>query len=298
MLSLHKIFVLLFFVFVTVFCFAQKTKRDKIGTEENLTMETDTSKSPSLEYKQTEEELKAIEKDNELNKKPKKKAKKSKKTYFGIKTRPALIRQDNGNMEFFRIIPPTYLIPNVYQREIYYYDAKSDKIKIETFDNVAVKVKKGQPIFLLHGAYQEYKDGVLREEGFFYKGTKHDKWQAFDREDILLEKVNYDLGLLADSKVTYYDAAEKKVKEIIPILHGRKQGNYWFFYENGVLGIEGKYENNEKIGLWREFYENRQRKRDTQYTLQWHQAQEPKLLREWNEKGIQTYDADKGGKLK
>ncbi|NJL14976.1 MAG: hypothetical protein HC913_19580 [Microscillaceae bacterium] len=131
-----------------------------------------------------------------------------------------------------------------------------------------------------------------------YKGLKHDKWWEFDSKGTLIEKITYHLGHSAEAKISYYDEAETKMKEIVPFVHGRCEGKYYRFYENGVIAEMGDYENNAKVKLWREWHANRARKRDTQCPQNWWDEKEPFLLREWNEKGQMTYDLDRGGKLK
>ncbi|MEO1652381.1 MAG: hypothetical protein AAFU64_02450, partial [Bacteroidota bacterium] len=108
----------------------------------------------------------------------------------------------------------------------------------------------------------------------------------------------YDLGHYEDSEITYYDNAKTKVKEIIPRMHGRKQGKYYLFYENGVTAVEGEYVNNARVKMWREWYDTRQRKSHTMYPTRWHDQKDPVLLRKWNTRGQLTYDIDRGGELK
>lgn len=277
---------------------AQKKEGKKLKLAEGeLILESDTM-PPSLEYKLSKEELELAKQEESQRKIKKKRQKRS--IYFGIKTKSGFVRSEGSDlvMTVFRIIDAKYLIKNTYQREIWYYDVKSRKLKSDHYFDLSAKIGKGAVIYLLHGQFQRYKEGILREEGYFYKGLKHDKWQEMDKESILLEKIRFEMGYPIESKITYYDDAEIKIKEVIPIQHGFMQGTYYAFHENGVLAMEGKYENNQKIGLWRAFYDNRQRKLDTQYTLQWHTPTEPLKLREWERNGIQIFDKDRGGELK
>jgi antitoxin component YwqK of YwqJK toxin-antitoxin module len=274
-----------------------KFKKKRKSKLENLTLEKDTT--TKLNFVINEKDIRFAE--IEENKRKSKKEKKEKKSYFGIKTRAGMAKNVSSSsvtLEYFRVITPDYLIKNPYQREIYYYDIRSKKIKSDNYIDFTAKLKKDRQMYLLHGLYRKIRDKKIREEGYFYKGLKHSKWQEFDKDDILLEKIKYHLGTTEATIINYYDEEETKVKEIIPIVHGRKQGKYAMFYENGVLAMEGMYENNEKIGIWREWYENRQRKRNVQYPLQWWDKKEAFDLQVWDEKGKMTYDFDRGGKLK
>lgn len=273
------------------------SKKKKKGKLENLTLENDTT--AKLNFVINEKDIRFAE--VEENKRKNKKEKKEKKTYFGIKTQAGLaknVSSTNVTLEYFRMITPDYLIKNPYQREIYYYDLRSKRIRTDNYMEFTAKLQKNRQMYLLHGLYRKIRDKQIREEGYFYKGLKHSKWQEFDKDETLLEKIKYHLGTTEATVIHYYDDAETKVKEIIPIIHGRKQGKYSMFYENGILAMEGMYENNEKIGIWREWYENRQRKRNVQYPLQWWDKKEAFDLQVWDEKGKMTYDFDRGGKLK
>ncbi len=70
-------------------------------------------------------------------------------------------------------------------------------------------------------------------------------------------------GTLCAQKVitTYYDEAESKVMERYELKKGNEniiEGNYQFFYKNGMPAAEGKYFNNEPVGFWKYYYENGQ----------------------------------------
>jgi antitoxin component YwqK of YwqJK toxin-antitoxin module len=275
-----------------------QVKKKKKRLEENLTLEGDSLFKLEL----TDKKEKDIRFDEVGETKARRKSeKKRKKVYFGIKTKSGILRTTAGDevvSEYFRIISPDYLIKNPYQREVYFYEVKNRRIRVENYNDFLARRKKGQLVYLLHGHYQKIREREVREEGYFYKGLKHSKWQEFDKAGILLEKLKYNLGLTEETKVSYYDEAETKVKEIIPYAHGRKQGKYARYYENGVLAQEGSYDNNEKVSLWREWYENRQRKQDIQYATKWWEPKEPTKLREWEASGKPIFDIDRGGKLK
>ncbi len=280
----------------------KKGKKKKKSEKEALTLDEDILESdsiPNVELELSEEELNLAKEEEKRNQRKRNK-KKKKKIYLGIKTKGGFTKnatRSYTDTEVFRFIEPSYLMDDPYQQDIYYYDIKDRKIRHKDYYTIKTYLKKGKKILLLHGPYAKYRNREKREEGYFYKGTKHGKWKEYDRNFTLMEKLKYDLGHPADSKITYYDAAKTKVKEVMPIQHGRRQGKYYLFYENGVMAMEGEYENDKKVKMWREWYETRQRKKDMLYPLYWWEDKEAKLLREWNQRGQLMYDIDRGGKL-
>src|SRR5690606_24299056 len=103
------------------------------------------------------------------------------------------------------------------------------------------------------GPYRRMIGGAVVEQGIFYVGTKHGRWEAYSDEktetfndqevsyNILLEKKKYYKGWTKESRVTYYDAARKKVKEVFPYENGKLHGTYYQFLENGQIFIKGRY---------------------------------------------------------
>ena len=282
----------------------KKDKKNRKGKkEENLELldeeffERDSI--PNLELEMSEEEL-SLAKEEE-NQRKRKKKKKKKKIYFGMKTSGGFAKKATRSytdIQVFRYISSDNVMKDPYQKEIYYYDTKSKKIKSYNYHDFVTQKKKGKNMYLLHGKFTRYRNKQVREEGYYYKGTKHGKWMEFDKKGIVLEKVKYDLGLPEESKITYHDAGQKKVKEIIPIMHGRIQGTYYKFYENGVTEVQGKYDNNEPVGLWRHWYETRQRFQHVMHPTRWWDDNEPVKLREWDTRGRMVYDIDRGGEIK
>ncbi len=278
----------------------KKNKKKDAETEQPLELDEDAllgENTPNLRYELSEEEAKLAEEEKKQTKN--KKTKKKKKVYFGIKTKSGFTKNGTSSItiEAFRIIEDSYLLKDPYQKEIYYYDVKAKRLKTDNYDDFKAKIKKGLKAYLLHGKYEKYINREPREEGYFYKGLKHDKWITLDSKGILIEKIIYDLGYPSDTEFTYYDAAQRKIKEIIPIVHGTKQGTYYRFYENGVTAEMGEYQNDCKVKIWREWHENRARKADTNYPVRWWDEKAPELLRQWTDKGVMTYDIDRGGKL-
>ncbi len=280
------IFPFIFFIFFINNLLAQPPKEEK-----NLTLESDTL--GKIEEKLEAEDLVL---NQELTpKKRKKKEKKRRREYLGLKT-SFTSTQDEDKYELFRVVNMEHLPKYKHHKEIHYFDLENQKIKAEDYSALSKKLKKGRKIYLLHGNYQLIRDGELRAEGFYNKGLKHDEWFEYDKKGVLLERLKYHEGFPKESNITYFDDAQNKVKEIIPMVHGRKQGKYYRYFENGAIAEEGVLENNHKIRIWNEYFPNKQRQRQTEYPTHWYEETKPKLLMEWDEKGKTLFDVNRGGK--
>jgi len=218
----------------------------------------------------------------------KKKKKKKKNVYYGLKTRKSFARKGVGSkttLELFNTLK-TPLTPDPYVRDIYYYDNERKQIrKTRKYD-----ARKGP---LLHGPYSKKIGDITLEEGIFYIGTKHGRWIRKDKKDILIDKEKYYKGWPKESRVSFYDAERTKIKEIIPVEYGQKEGYYFYFSSTGVIAIQGEFKYNNKVGKWSSFYTNRRGRkiREIQYRKDpFNDNFKPYILREWNSKGKQIYD--------
>ena len=215
-----------------------------------------------------------------------KKKKPKRKVFYGIKTKKAFTRKGYGDkvtIEFFYVLKKQD-VPNTFARDIYYYDYKRAEIlKVEKF-----VASKG---VLLHGPYKKLTGNILVEEGIFYKGTKHGRWMRHNRQDLLEDKEKYYKGWPKESRITYYDPAErKKIKEITPVEYNEREGYYYMLHENGVVAVRGEYRFNEKVGDWIENYPNGKRKRIISYSKEpFDKEFKPYLRKEWDEKGKEIY---------
>jgi len=232
-----------------------------------------------------------LEKEEEEEEETKKK-KRKKKVFYGLKTKKGRIsRFASGKQlyeEFYYL--KEYVEPDFYVREKYYYDPEDRKIKY----NSSVKSPE---MLILHGPYKRYLDGQLIAEGIFYIGTKHGRWMEYFSDDVLKDKEKFFKGWPKEAEITYYDAEATKVKEVIPIEHGKKEGTYFFFHDNGVVGVTGEYQNDERIGVWKEYYKyrrnRRNRKKEVQYGEDGYNNHfKPYILKEWNNEGKLLYDRD------
>ena len=118
----------------------------------------------------------------------------------------------------------------------------------------------------------------------------------YNRENLLEDKEKYYKGWPKESIVTYYDPAErKKVKEIIPIEFGEREGYYYLFHENGKVAVVGEYQWNKKVNDWLESYPNGKRKRIIAYPQEPFEKEiKPFIKREWDNKGQEIYSNSKG----
>lgn len=215
-----------------------------------------------------------------------KKKKRKKKTFYGIKTKKGFTRKGFGDkvtLELFYVLKKPD-VPNTFARDIYWYDFSRREIrKSEKFD-----IKKG---VLLHGPYKKMLGTTMVEEGIFYKGTKHGRWMRYNTQDLLEDKEKYYKGWPKESRITYYDPAErKKIKEITPVEYNEKEGYYYLMHENGTVAVRGEYRFNEKVGDWIENYPNGKRKRIITYPKEpFEKDIRPFVRKEWDDKGKEIY---------
>lgn len=264
-----RVLLLSFASILTVPVFAQEPE------EQRFTIDT----PASLDFKKEEDPV-----DGPKAKKPKK------KVFYGIKTKKGFTRKGQGERvtyeTFFYLKKPDK--PQPFVRDIWWYDYTRREIrKTTTFDPT-----KG---VLLHGPYEKRQGEITLAKGIFYKGTKHGRWMVYSRDSILTDKEKFYRGWPRESLVTYYDPMDKKrMKEMIPIEYGEKEGYYYLFHENGTLAVQGEYKWDQKIGDWTEFYQNGKRKKILTYSKEaFDKELKPYIKAEWNEKGKEIYRNNK-----
>jgi antitoxin component YwqK of YwqJK toxin-antitoxin module len=215
-----------------------------------------------------------------------KKKKPKRRVYYGIKTKKAFTRKGFGEkvtLELFYVLKKPD-VPNTFARDIYYFDFAQRQVKkTEKFDP-----KKG---VLLHGPYKKMIGQSVVEEGIYYKGTRHGRWMRHNLQDLLEDKEKYYKGWPKESRITYYDPAErKKLKEITPVEYGEKEGYYYLLHENGQVAVRGEYRFNEKVGDWIENYANGKRKRIISYPKEpFEKDSKPYIRKEWDDRGKEIY---------
>jgi antitoxin component YwqK of YwqJK toxin-antitoxin module len=190
-------------------------------------------------------------------KKAKEKAKeylKNKNEYEGYKMEKRIASFGNGarqTTEEFHVLLDDAEI-SMYFREIRWYDYQMQRTTTNQIKDLA-------DVPILHGPYKRFVADELVEEGYYYLGTKHGRWERygkeFDNDYVLLEKNYYLKGNPAESEISYYDAEKTKIKEIIPKQYGKISGNYLAYYPTGNLQTEGQYDDNIRVGKWVEYFE-------------------------------------------
>ncbi|WP_341226434.1 hypothetical protein [uncultured Arcticibacterium sp.] len=309
------------FLLLTSFSFGQdiipraKTKAERKAERKNMTLEeriedtlpvdvtlpSASAKLPGGEKINTVEEAKkyVTETIPGYGKKVKDKSRKAKKAlaeakekvfdgkrYEGIEVEKRIYRRGSGSrmkyIEFYTL--KEFQQPNVYAKSVFWYDERTKRI-------VEAISRDRKTNHLMHGPYKEYIGESLIKEGFYYLGTLDGRWETYDKEFILQDKVYYNKGFFKDSDISYYDEAQQKLKEVIPVLYGKKTGEYYRFHENGTLAEEGKYDSGVKIGRWVEYYESgNRRKSETQHGKDCYDDTEPIVIREYSETGKMTFE--------
>jgi hypothetical protein len=180
--------------------------------------------------------------------------------------------------------------PSTYVRDIYWYDARGNRISSSAR-------KETDNVQIMHGPYKKYVNEDLVEEGFYYAGAKHGRWEKygkdFDGDWALVDKTYWNKGFPADSKISYYDASETKIKEVIPMHYGKVTGDYWAFFETGLLAEEGRFDDSTKIGRWKEYHKfgkGGRTKKVMQYGKDKYDTLEPYIITEYDNTGKVLYD--------
>ncbi|MEP1035659.1 hypothetical protein [Ekhidna sp.] len=230
------------------------------------------------------------EKEDDVIEPVKKKKKKVKpNVYFGLKTRKAFTRTIRGNdviLDLFNVLKE-YEGPPEYASDFYWYDYKKKKI----INSLKVDQRNAG---VLHGPYEKRVGDQIIEQGWYYKGLKHRRWVRFNRHDILQDKSYWWKGWPQESRLAYYDFKKTKLREVIPVHYGEKDGEYWAFHEDGSLAVRGEYKFGHKIGLWREYYDGGRVKREVVYSDDpFNFKFNPYITREWDSKGTLIYDRTK-----
>jgi len=226
--------------------------------------------------------------EDELAQPKKKKVKRN--VFYGLKTKRGFSKKlRNGKVirEEFRYLKEPVEFDR-YVRDIHWFNYKKKTITTSRkFDP-----KNG---VILHGPYTKWIGDQILERGIYYKGMRHGRWTRYNKYDILQDKEKYYKGWPKLSKVAYYDKERKKLREIIPVQFGEKEGNYFAFHESGRIAAKGEFQFDRKVGIWIEYYDQRKRKKkEIQYPEDpFDDDFVPYIIREWDEKGIPIYDRKK-----
>ena len=222
--------------------------------------------------------------------KKRKKRKKEKNLFLGYRTKKGYVKTGKGKnatIEKFSYLKE-YIEPSMYAPAKYYYDIKRHRIyKARTIDPKRARI--------VHGPYKKMVGNKVVAEGYFYVGTRHLRWETYNKDGILLSKSHFEKGFPRDAIINYYDGAQKKMKEVIPYVNGKVEGDYIMFHPNGLLAWEGQYEKGKKVGVWTEFYDFRNRKH---YEYQYPESADAEnfdafLIKEYDRHGNIIYEKGK-----
>ena len=265
----------IFCLFISHFCFAQPAPSGGF-TAPITSLYADTT--PNLDF------LPKKKRDFKIKEK-----KIPKSLFYGIKTKRGFTITGKGKAkvtELFYFVP-VWKEPDPYIPIVYWYNMKKRKVL-----NTPILEKDKKYARLLHGPYLKKTTYSILEDGIFYMGSKHGRWEKYDKGDVLVEKIKYFRGWTRESIITYFDQDRKKIQEIMPIQNGTKTGKYYKYYESGLIAEDGQFAENEKIGTWVEYFDDRKkRKRQTQYPNDpYDKKTEVKVVKEWDETGRITFD--------
>ncbi|UPL49348.1 toxin-antitoxin system YwqK family antitoxin [Hymenobacter sublimis] len=264
---------------------------------DTLTKARDTTNAPSLEAQRVtmtkEQERAAKEKEKAAQRKPRKK----KNIFLGEQIKKGYVKSGpkgkNQAVEIFYYLR-AFQQPNVYAPARYVFDPKKRRI----FKAPPGEVD-GSQLKVLHGPYKKMQGGKVVETGFYAVGTRHLRWEKFTRDNILISKTHYEMGFPRDANVTYYDAGQKQVKEVIPYVNGKLEGDYVRYNENGQLEWVGQFENGKRIGTWNRYWGFRNTRNRLRYEYEYGESgyepevTEPVLVKEYNRNGVAIFEKDK-----
>ena len=168
-----------------------------------------------------------------------------------------------------------------YVAEIWWFDPAQSRI-------VTGSLKENKSAQICHGPFRRIVNENLQEQGFFFMGAKDGRWETYGPDGELVNKQYYRRGFPVESKISYYDAEQKKIQEITPIVFGKVRGQYRAFYPSGNVKEEGMLDDSVRIGRWREYYEfgsGGRLKKEWRYGKDKFDSQEPELVQERDAQG-------------
>ena len=212
--------------------------------------------------------------------------KQKKNFYFDKKTKKGFTKSNNGQRILYENFHYIKDVENIdhYVRDVYWFNKKKKKI---------IKTKRiTEDNFLLHGPYIKKIGDNIIEKGAYINGLKHGRWIRLNRSNILQDKEEYFLGWPKYSKKSFWDYSKKKLKEIIPIQYGEKDGYYYAFHKNGNLAVKGEYLFDQKIGVWSEYFTDKgKKKREISFPKEpFEENYLPVITKEWNINGKLIYN--------
>ncbi|QDA59814.1 toxin-antitoxin system YwqK family antitoxin [Hymenobacter jejuensis] len=290
MCSFRLPFFLLAFVAVWLGSCSKKTvsfnsKPDQFGiaalSNDSLTSNRDTTGLVAKRTNVTKEQARIAQaKEKSAQRKPKRK----KNIFLGERIKKGYVKSGgkgrNQVVEVFYYLR-TFQQPNPYAPARYYFNPRKRRISPATTELNPATDK------VLHGPYTKRQGGKVVEKGFYAFGTKHLRWEKYTPDNILLSKTHYEMGFPRDANITYYDTEHKHIKEVVPYINGKLEGDYARYLENGELDWKGQFENGKRVGEWTKYWGFRTRNRP-HYVYQYGESGydpevlEPELIEEYS----------------
>ena len=237
-----------------------------------------------------EEEKKAKDDEKANQRKPRKK---KKNVFLGDRIKRAYVKSGpkgkNQIIEVFYYLR-TFQQPNPMAPARYYYSAKKRKIFKATgeLDAAADKV--------LHGPYKKLQNNKVLETGYYALGTKHLRWERFDTKGALVAKSHFEMGFPRDANMSYFDTKGTMLKEVVPYVNGKLDGDYVRYLADGQREWTGQFENGRRVGEWTNYWGYKNYRR---YVYQYGESgyepevAEPELVREYSHGGSVIFDKEK-----
>ena len=231
----------------------------------------------------------------DADKNDQRKSKKKKKNVFlGERTKRAYVKTGpkgrNQIIEvfYFLKLPQTL---NAYAPAHYYFDTKKRKIlKLAAIEEGVATLK------IMHGPYKKMQNNKVLETGYYALGTRHLRWERFDKGGVLLTKTHYEMGFPRDANVSFYGEDRSLINEVVPYVNGKLEGDYAKFRIDGQPEWRGQFENGRKVGVWTKYWGFRGRRRyEYQYAESGYDPEvaEPELVREFNRNATLIFDKEK-----
>jgi antitoxin component YwqK of YwqJK toxin-antitoxin module len=216
-----------------------------------------------------------------------------KKIFLGEHTKKGFFRsgpKGRNQKIFVFYYLKTFRQPDPMAPAAYYFSPRKHKIfkAVGELDPSTDKV--------LHGPYKVTQNNQVIETGYFAFGTRHLRWETFDTKGTLLTKTHYEMGFPRDANISYYDAGRTMLKEVVPYVNGKLEGDYVKFRNDGRREWTGHFENGRRVGEWTNFGDY---KKYPHYVLQYGESgyepevEEPELVREYSRGGTVIYDKEK-----
>lgn len=207
--------------------------------------------------------------------------------YEGIKVKKETITLGSSSsptyIEFYTL--QEFKQPDNYSRHLYWFDHKANRI----VEGIGRDKTKND---LMHGPYKKYQGDLLVEEGWYYMGTRHGRWEQYDKNNNLLNKEYYEKGFARDARISFYDGSQK-IKEVLPVNFNKVTGEYFLFNDNGTLAEQGMMDDSVKVGQWVEYYPTgNRRKKEVQYGKDCFDTTfESYVIREYDERGKVIFES-------